>query len=1854
MNFSNIKNKLKSFFSVKKVIIISIAIAAIAAGTFEGIRYKKRLDEKRDREAIRADIELPDSFYSENYIPNIFIDFNSPVVNLNVVEKNFKDGIKISPSIDGEFIFLSPTYLKFAPKEQWKADTEYTISFNKKIENFKKLRRLEYSFRTPVNRPYISTFEFYENPMDIKERKAVATLVFPYPFDLKDVEKNVSLASTNGDKIKFTLRTNKNRTELYLDSEPIYIKEEENYINLSYRIKKDEIKDRIRIPSSKDYFKLNSVKTTTVFNSEKQEEEQILLLSFTRPVNVSDVLNSINVQSSVGGSCYSGNLKKLKEVARPLEFKNMTTNAKFSKIITLKINVGDYSNRCVLVSLNNQLISQDGFVLNDSDIRVNRAPAFTKEVQVIFDGAIVNANTDKNLTFMSRGYDGLKVEINRLSDDSINHLITQTSGDFKSAYFNNPYSFNEDNISEKFYEVLNVNNTNPAKSSYSSINLDKYFKSKKGIFIVKVNGYDPVKKRVFGDGDRRMIIVTDIGIMIKTDADSRKNIFISSLESGNPIAGARVEIIGKNGVPIMTRYTNGEGYILFPSLAEYKKEKEPVAYVVYSSGDLSFIPYSKADRELNYSRFDVGGIYSYKDENSNIKSYIFTDRDLYRPGETVDIGFILKDSNLENIISELPLKISINDVSGKEIYRKIVKNSSSLFDLSFETKPTMPTGIYTIYLHIQEKNNNKVFRYLTSKDFKLEEFQPDRMKIFINFDNATRDGWYNEKSLKGEVRLENLFGAPAQNRIIKTTVTVKPIKFSFSKYKNYRFTDLWKENLFKTQQIVEERPQEETDNSGIVKFDIDLSKYTAGTYSLLFAAEGFEPDGGRSVVSAKSLLISPLDYVIGYKTDSNLKYIKKDTQHTINLIAINQKLEQINVNNLKLKVQKISYESILTQESSGRLRYQKEKMYKDIRTDWFAISKDTTNYSLPTDIVGDMQITIVDDRENELAVVNYTVAGESNNTFSIDKNAELKLVLDRSEYNSGDNIEMSITAPYTGYGLITIERDRVYAYKWFKTKSTNSVQTIKIPENLDRNAYVNVSFMREINSKEIFMSPLSYAIAPFSINKSKFQVKIDLETPEKVKPGETLKINYNLNKNANLIIYGVDEGILQVAKYVLPNPLAEFTKKMALQVYTSQIFDLVLPSFEIIKEVTGIGGGEGFDEIANNLNPFARNVEKPVAFWSGVLKNKTEGTYEYKIPEYFNGKIRIMAVAVGNTSVGSTQTYTNSQADIVLQPNVPVNISPNDEIEVTIGVGNYIENINGNVDIEVTAATSKNLKLLSDKTVKLNMAKNSEKTASFSIAALDELGNAEVRFFAKCVSKECANLEGNRITSTISLRPSTPYQTILTSGKSDNKNIKDIKEFFNEYNRNELIVSPSPLVLTQGLFDFLNEFPYGCTEQIISKVFPAMVIKAKYPSLVQNKNFNKLINNTISELVQRQNNDGGFSAWPISKEYDESYNYSNTFHSIYAMHFLTLAKQNGYFIPKGTYSKGMEWLSNYKNLTFSNMNEAKNKAYALYVLTLNYDPENIAQALTNLENDINSRFKEEFENSAGIAYMASTYKIMQNDKKANELIKKFKFSNNKNFYNSYDSDDLRNVQYIYLTGLYFPDIFNRIKNEAANILLNIVEGRRYNTLLSSYSIMALGNFADSIEANGVVFAMKDRNNKDIAPKILNNPFTSINAPNNSISEIGFKNKEPLYYSFIQQGFQKNPNRNGFSKNIQVTKRILNKDDKEIGEAKQGDEFIVSLRIQNLTNKFMENVAIVDLLPSGFEIKEVISSGSLFLVNLREDRFLGYTNLGNNMVEISYAVKATTKGKLVVPPAYVEDLYNTENQAQSKIGEFIVK
>ena len=274
-----------------------------------------------------------------------------------------------------------------------------------------------------------------------------------------------------------------------------------------------------------------------------------------------------------------------------------------------------------------------------------------------------------------------------------------------------------------------------------------------------------------------------------------------------------------------------------------------------------------------------------------------------------------------------------------------------------------------------------------------------------------------------------------------------------------------------------------------------------------FAAEGYEPEGGRGVVSESSILVSPLPYLVGYRADGDMKYISKGSDRFVNIVGVGPQLNKMKVPGLKLRIVESKYVSALIQQPDRTYKYQSVEKETQVSKADFTIPEKGVDYKLPTARSGSFSLVLTNSENLELCRIQFYVAGSANLARSLDRNAELEVRLDKEDYAQGETIEIQIKAPYSGAGLITIERDKVYAHKWFRSSTTASTQRIQLPPDLQGNGYINVTFLRAPDSPEIFMSPLSYGVVPFTISRKKTDGAIKLECPDLALPGKPLKIN---------------------------------------------------------------------------------------------------------------------------------------------------------------------------------------------------------------------------------------------------------------------------------------------------------------------------------------------------------------------------------------------------------------------------------------------------------------------------------------------------------------------------------------------------------------------------------------------------------------------------------------------------------------------------------------------------------------------------------------------------------------------------
>jgi uncharacterized protein YfaS (alpha-2-macroglobulin family) len=288
------------------------------------------------------------------------------------------------------------------------------------------------------------------------------------------------------------------------------------------------------------------------------------------------------------------------------------------------------------------------------------------------------------------------------------------------------------------------------------------------------------------------------------------------------------------------------------------------------------------------------------------------------------------------------------------------------------------------------------------------------------------------------------------------------------------------------------------------EFDLQLERFADATYSMRLIAEGFEAEGGRSVTGTVDALVSALPYVIGCKPDGDLRYIEMDKPRTVDLIAVDPQLNRIALANVTANVIAQEQVSVLTKQENGNFAYESVLKERVAKSEKISVSANGLHYALPPTSQAITYSSCATIRTGVSPSLQFCVIGRGAVSRSLEKNAELQVKLDRAQYNSGDEIAVSITAPYAGSGLITIERDHVYTQQWFHADSASSVQHIRVPEDFEGSGYVNVAFVRALDSKEIFVSPLSYGVVPFTANKEKRRLNVEINASANAKAGRII------------------------------------------------------------------------------------------------------------------------------------------------------------------------------------------------------------------------------------------------------------------------------------------------------------------------------------------------------------------------------------------------------------------------------------------------------------------------------------------------------------------------------------------------------------------------------------------------------------------------------------------------------------------------------------------------------------------------------------------------------------------------------
>ena len=1860
-------------------------------------------------ETLRLDFRFDERSLSQRKDETSRYPSAAPLKNIG---EQVTRGIRMFPEKAGVWRWDSQNTLIFTPKQHWPAGQEYEITLAPQlIQQDLQLTKTEYRFETRKFTAKIKDMELYNDPLDRSVKNLVATVSFSHPVQQQALNELISLQEkhdgvTGGRRFNFAVTFSDNGYDAYIKSVPIKLPQQEAYVFLTVsdevvnaakttRLGK-EVKRKMLLPDTSSFMKVRDASSHIVRNKDN-EPQQLITISLTDHVSEDEFKQRLNLYMLSSHRSVGDIRKNGYSNARKIPYELIPNAEPSSDVYNLRID--EAGRKYFYLRVEKGLKSVSGFAMTKAYEEVMATPEYPQELNIAGEGSLLSLAGDKTLSFSARGINEISVRIYRLLDDQLNHFVTQTYGDIDELEFSS-YRFSKYNLTRSFQKRLYLSGNSAKKVKYASLSLAQFLKDQAaGIFIIEADGYQKGRDHSVVE-DKRIVMVTDLGIMLKKATDGQQFVYVQSVKTGKPVAGAKVELLGRNGMPVFSATTNAEGRVAFASADRYRNERQPVAYLVSYGKDSSYLPYNHDERRIDFSGFDIDGEYSGNNRGKNLKGFLFSDRGIYRPGETVSLGVMVRQKNMQ-VKAGIPLELSIHDPKGNVVLKeRMPVPENGLFDLEMPTTAATATGDYEAHLYRVNKRNNAT-EHLGQTNFSVEEFQPDSMKIRTELEPGVSKGWFSlaqpetatdadqnedvKADLKAKVQLKNLFGTPAQNRRIEAAIELKPATFAFREFSDYRFTDPQRHNKARNGRLTQTLPGTQSDNEGMAEFDISLQQFDKGTYHLTFYGEGYEPGGGRSVKAQSEMLVSPLSILVGHKADGQLNYLKKDQQRRVHFIALNPQLEKQAMAGLKLvRIMKQPMSSLVRQ-SNGLYGYQTVIRDVEVSTDDFEFDRDGGNYALDTSEPGDYQLSLYSANDELLSRFNYNVAGSANLAGRLEKNAELSIRLNKNDYKAGEEIEVNIIAPYTGSGLISIESNTVHAQKWFTSTTNSSVQTIQVPPGLEGNAYVNVAFVRSLDSQEIFTSPLSYAVVPFNIDRSSRVMDIKLDAPARVEPGQKVSIHYSSDKPGNIIVFAVDEGILQVADYQQPKPLNHFMKKKALQVSSFQILDMILPEYSVFRNVAGVGGGSPMaDELLGaNLNPFARTLDKPAVFWSGVMgvDSKTRST-EFIVPDSFSGNLKIMAVAANESSLGIAQQDTLVRGSFVLSPNVLTVAAPGDEFDVTVGVANLVPGVADKGNVQVSLQLSDNLALAGNTaqtglTTELKIAEGNEGRTDFRIKALNNPGEGQLLFTAQYIDEQGVPGRKTSRVATLSVRPAQTFRTRVASGFDDSGHAETQLPFvlYPDFASQNISASSSPMVMAGGLSQFLDNYPHGCTEQIVSRVFPWLGLAASQTDAAMQQQTRDHVKRVIGILYSRQTSDGGFNMWP-------GY-YGSHFASLYATHFLLDAKAYGYAVENELISSTVEYLRRIARKNAYALAAQRHRAMAIYLLA------RAEEIPTNYLIDLHDTLKSmggSWQKDIMAMYMAATYQLLKKHDEAAAMVEQFGFDNKVEDPTDFQSDLTVNAQYVYLVSAHFPDIQQQldVENTIMPLLQPLMQGR-FNTISASYTTMALQAYSrqnraryGNETADTFRFVVKGKNGKDMQLDNLalsstvifptaniplnQNPPLSGNAASGTTTaangaEILIRGDQPVFYQASQSGFPAVMPA-AENSNLEVVHQLLNQQGKEITSLKQGEEAVVRLRIRTLNGRQVDNIAVIDLLPGGFEvIRESVprqsNNWNSDYVDVREDRVVFYGGFGSSVTELEYRIKATAAGEFIAPPAYAESMYDPDIWSQSAPAKIIV-
>ncbi|WP_432222864.1 alpha-2-macroglobulin family protein [Flavobacterium sp. TMP13] len=1872
---------------------------------FQACGKKSGLDFNSDFSLFRPYI----SSFTGGIVPSqsdirVVLAFDKKEWKINeVLDNNLFD---ISPSVDGKVVALSSNTIAFIPEKKLKSGTEYqvTLRLDKLIvlpkEEEKTLSKFNFTVKTIKQ-------DFVINPADIQSHSKEfqylnCVLKTADDIDLETAQKLV-LASQKGNdlKIKFDTST-KSGKEFKFTIDNIQRFAEPSELEIAYDGSKFDIdqKGTITFPISG----INEFKVVNVVVPD--EDTQSVLINFSEPLEKGQdfkglvaIENTNNLKFSTQGNLlkvYFSNEKATSRivhevvVADPIE--TVESDSTAVVVDSVAIAVAEVAEEPVaeevveessaeenitgelLLEVFQGIESQYGKKMNESYSQKISFDQIKPNVRFVKNGTILPSSNNLKLNFETANLGKVDVKVYKIYKNNILQFLqdNQLNGSQNLKRVSQPVAKTTINLKEN--SLVNLHKWNTFALDLSTIIKPEpgaiyrvEFSYKKKYSIYKCDSsekdseeneeedevdendvnysdnsyddyyyYDDYSWRESEDAcsgsyfyNARIatnILASDLGVIAKRGENKSYLFAVNNILTTEPVSKATVDLYTYQQQKITTATTDSDGLVSF--------QLDKFAYfAIVTLGEQS--TYVKLDdgNSLSVSNFDVAG----ETLQKGLKGFIYGERGVWRPGDNLYLSFILNDAS-NKLPNAHPIKFRLTDPNGKVAYQTVQRtNALNHYAFVVPTDQDAPTGSWEAMVSV---GGAKYY-----KNIKIETIKPNRLKIKNTFQRGVLSSSYPNSS---NLEVTWLHGAIAKNLNVEMQAKFSQQQTTFKGYEKYNFDDLVRK--FSTEEVNVFSGKLDHEGKASVPINPKLQGQAPGMLRASFITKVYE-EGGDFSMDAMANTYSPYKTYVGVKSPELNKYgmLETRTNNRFDVVTVDENGRPKAVRNLEVKVYKVEWRWWWDAANDNLSNYNSSEAttsYKTFTISTNASGKGSVQFALSDEEWGRYLIRVSDKTNGHATALTVNIdwpiwSGKTRNNDVSSANM-LVFSTDKKDYAVGENALISFPSSEGGRALVSIENgSKVVQTLWVQTQKGETKVEVPITAAMAPNVYFNITLLQPHATTKNDSPIRMYGIVPIGVVDKNTKLEPQVIMADVLRPEQSfpIKVSEKSGKEMTYTIAVVDEGLLDLTRFKTPNAWDAFYIREALGVKTWDVYDDVIGAYGgKVNQIFSIGG----DQDLGGGKAKKANRFKPVVIYLGPFKlEKGQArTHQVTLPKYI-GSVRTMVVAGDATTsaYGSIEKATAVRSPLMVLATLPRKISPSEKVTIPVTVFATEKNIK---NVKVQIKTSNGLRVVGSAIQNVSFEQPDEKMAYFNLAVGSLTGIAKVQIIAT------SGAEKSSYDVEIDMTNPNPVTNTYTDVILEPNSTKTIswKTFgVAGSNKAKLEVSSMPTINLNGRLQFLIQYPHGCVEQTTSAVFPQLFlndvadIDANRQQLIQ-----KNVTAGITRLGSFQLANGGLPYWQGNAIADD-------WGTSYAGHFLIEAEKKGYVLPINFKSK---WLSYQKK-------EAKKwrfeprygndlaQAYRLYTMAL--------AGSSDLSSMNRLRETKGISNETKLR-LAAAYVLAGQKSAATSLLLSSKIDDDSSSYQHYYYGSSDRNRAMALETLLLLDLKQKAFEMATKLAKSMASDQWMSTQTTAYSLYAMSKFALNNGPKGIdlQFSKEGKAQTIKTGKSMADRTLAVKYGANSLTLKNNK-KNTIYIRVLNTGILPIGQENVIQSNLAAAIVFKNRKGSVIDVSKiaQGTEFIAEVKVRNQSNERLENVALTQILPSGFEIVNTrftdygeATNNTADYIDIRDDRTNFYFGLkAGEAKTFTILLNASYLGNYYMPGLQCEAMYDHTFLARTK-------